>query len=189
MALSAPMTDLDANVAEGLAFDDVYARHADFVHAVLRRLGVDRDRSEDALQEVFLVVHRRLHTFEGRAALRSWLYGIAVRVSRAHHRREAFSRLWTPLFSASETIADDRDASEGAERGEGLRVLDRLLDTMPRERREVFVLVEIEELTVVEVAAIVRCNVNTARSRLRLARCDFERALARHHAREERRLR
>ncbi len=68
------------------AFDAVYAEHFSFVWRNLRRLGVRESHLDDASQEVWVVVHRRLPSFEGRSSLRTWLVGIAVRVASDHRR-------------------------------------------------------------------------------------------------------
>src|SRR5690606_10420520 len=67
--------------------DRLYDLHADYVFRVLRRLGVDAAHVEDAVQDVFMVVLSRADGFEGRSSLRTWLYGIALRVARTHRRR------------------------------------------------------------------------------------------------------
>ena len=73
------------------------------------------------------------------------------------------------------------------ERVEALRVLDRLLAQLDEEKREVFVLAEIEQMTAAEIAEIIEVNVNTVGSRLRAARQEFEKALLRFRAHELRR--
>src|SRR5512142_2005157 len=65
-------------------FDRVYEEHFDLVWRALRRHGVRPPELDDAIQEVFVVVHDRLPTFEGRSTLRTWIYGIARRVARDH---------------------------------------------------------------------------------------------------------
>src|SRR5579862_8272818 len=72
--------------ARPFTFDDVYERHIDFVWRILRRLGVPARSLDDAAQDVLLVVHRRLGSFDGRAPLRRWLAGICVRVARQEYR-------------------------------------------------------------------------------------------------------
>lgn len=164
-------------------FDAIYRDNAGFLWMVLRRLGVEEAFIEDALQEVFLVVYRRLPTFEGRAPLRSWLYGIALRVARARRRR-ARVRSVLRFFNEDEEPADPTTGEERVERDDALAVLDGLLGELSPSRREVFVLAEIEGLTAPEIAEIMSSNVNTTYSRIRLARADFEAALARHRARD-----
>ena len=65
---------------------EIYAQHAKDVDRFLGQLGVVKDR-EDALQDVFVVVLRRLDTFEGRSTLRTWVLGIALRVAAGYRRK------------------------------------------------------------------------------------------------------
>jgi RNA polymerase sigma-70 factor (ECF subfamily) len=85
-----------------------------------------------------------------------------------------------------QNLTTDRESSPSAslERVEAMRVVDGLLATLDEDKREVFVLAEIEQMTAVEIAEIVEANPNTVASRLRAARRDFEKALARFRARE-----
>lgn len=167
-------------------FDTIYRDNASFLWFALRRLGVPENAIEDVVQEVFLTIHRRIGSFEGRSTLRSWLYGIAVRVARSYHRRASVRRLFFGELAEGEEPIDPSSGVESVEREEALALVDALLEALPRKRREVFVLIEIEGLTAKEVAPIVGCNVNTVYSRLRLAREAFGAALARHRARDDR---
>ncbi|HJL14886.1 MAG TPA: sigma-70 family RNA polymerase sigma factor [Sandaracinaceae bacterium LLY-WYZ-13_1] len=173
------------------AFEAIYDEHADFLYATLRRLGLDPTQAEDALQDVFVVVHRKLPTFEGRGTLRSWLYGVTLRVARRHHRRRGLRRRFFELFGraeAMESVPDARPDPEAAlETADGIRRLDRLLDELRPERREILVLVEVSGFSVPEAAECLGLKLNTAYSRLRLARRDLAAAHARERARETRR--
>jgi RNA polymerase sigma-70 factor (ECF subfamily) len=132
---------------------------------------------DDAVQEVFLVVHRRLGDLHAPEGVRSWLFAIAYNVAR-DHRRAAQRR--GPLEPLPESLTDQHpDPSQALSRREDLRLLDAALDTLDDPKRAVFVLAEIEQLTVPEIASALGVNVNTVYSRLRLARADFERAVAR----------
>ena len=70
------------------SFDEVYAAHFGFVWRVLRTFGVPAASLEDAAQDVFVVVHRRLPEFEGRAAITTWLFAIVLGVARNHRRSQ-----------------------------------------------------------------------------------------------------
>jgi len=160
------------------SFDEVYDAHFDFVWRNLRRLGVAPAGLWDAAQEVFVVVHRRLADYEARGALRSWLYSIVVRVAR-QVRRSARRK---PSFG-SEDSADLPDAVEArpdrrAEHNEALGHLMALLETLDENKREAFVLAELEGLTAPEIAAILQVNLNTIYSRIRAARQELEAAVA-----------
>ena len=172
-------------------FDAVYEAHMDFVWRAVRRMGVRLADMDDVVQEVFFVVHRRLAEFEGRAQLKTWVFKILVHVVRHYwrtHQRKPGDRVAEDPAEI-QTLAADHESGPAAtlERVEALRVLDRLLAELDADKREVFVLAEIEQMTAAQIAEIVEANVNTVASRLRAARQEFEKALLRFRARELRR--
>jgi RNA polymerase sigma-70 factor (ECF subfamily) len=133
-------------------------------------------------------VHRRLAEFEGRAQLKTWVFKILLHVVRHYwrtHQRKPGDRAGEDA-TLLKTLPADHESGPAAslERVEALRILDRLLATLDEDKREVFVLAEIEQMTAVEIAEIVEANANTVASRLRAARQDFEKALARFRAHE-----
>jgi RNA polymerase sigma-70 factor (ECF subfamily) len=159
-----------------LDFEQIYRDHFAFVWRTLRRLGVRESALDDAAQEVFLVVHRRLDDFDGRVALRSWLFGVAHRTALAQRRtaRKADAEpLPTELRARAGTPHDRAVASEAVE------FLDAFLDTLGDQQRSVFILVELEQMSVPEIAAALGVKLNTVYSRLRLARGAFRRAVER----------
>jgi len=172
-------------------FDAVYEAHLDFVWRTVRRMGVRPADTDDVVQEVFFVVHRRLAEFEGRAQLKTWVFKILVHVVRhywrTHQRKPGDQATEDP--AEIQTLAADHEHSPAAalERVEALHVLDGLLARLDEDKREVFVLAEIEQMTAAEIADIVEANVNTVSSRLRAARQEFEKALLRFRAHELRR--
>ncbi len=169
-------------------FDDVYDTHFAFVWRTVRRLGVPRDAVDDAVQEIFVVVHRRLADFEGRSSIKTWLTGITLRVASEHRRR---ARKVPVAEVDPETIdaGKDRDPHDAATKAEAVRVLHRILDELEDERREAFVMAELEQMTVPEIAESLGVNPNTVYSRLRAARQDFDAAVLRHRTRDGWRLR
>ena len=89
---SAADGDLESALTAGSAgasFESVYEAHFDFVWRSLRRLGVPAPSLEDAVQDLFIVVCRRLPEFEGRSSLKTWLFSIAIRIAKEHARRRA----------------------------------------------------------------------------------------------------
>ena len=154
-------------------FDEVYAAHFAFVWRVLRTFGVAEAALEDAAQDVFVVVHRRLAEFEGRAAITTWLFAIARRVAQAHRRKNNDGRI-DPL---EEEPAGAADTFAAFSRAQAAATVMAILDTMDADKRIVFALVELEQLSVPEVARMLELNLNTAYSRLRLARHAFELAV------------
>lgn len=170
-----------------LVFEEVYEAHADFVWRGLRRLGVPDAEVDDALQDTFVVVHRRLGTFEGKSSLKTWIFGIALRVARTH-RRTRTRKATSPLDDHDEPASHAADPAASAEDREAVRVLHAILDELDDEKREVFVLAELEELTAPEIADALSLNVNTVYARMRAARKAFEQAVTRHRARDQRRV-
>jgi RNA polymerase sigma-70 factor (ECF subfamily) len=172
-------------------FEEVYVEHFPFAWRSVRRLGVDPSAVDDAVQEIFLVVHRRLAEFEARASMKTWLFGIVLRVVRQHRR--TLRRKPAQLGGAAAMDPDVDQVRDAAERGphervaerEAVRTLHAILDELDDDKREVFVLAELEQMTVPEIAEAVETNVNTVYSRLRAARRDFDQAVARHRARDQ----
>jgi len=148
----------------GVIFDE----HFDYVWNVLRRLGVRDDDLEDLSHEVFLKVHARLDDYDATRPMRPWLFGFAYRVA-ADHRRLARHRLEV-LGSPVEAVDPMRPADERIETVEDLALLDAALDKMDVERRAILVLHDVEELPVPTIAKELGIPVNTAYSRLRMAR-------------------
>jgi RNA polymerase sigma-70 factor (ECF subfamily) len=160
---------------ERLTFERVYAEGAAFVVRTVRRLGVPKDDVFDAAQQVFLTVHRRLSSFDGSSQLNTWLFGISRRVAadfrdRAHLRREVPTQEMPEL---SAPPGPPRDI----ERLEARDTLDRFLEALDEDKRAVFVLYELEEWTMPEVAAAIGCPVQTAYTRYRAGRKLVEDAL------------
>lgn len=156
-------------------FDEIYAAHFAFVWRLLRTFGVAEAGLDDAAQDVFVVVHRRLPEFEGRAAVTTWLFAIARRVAQAHRRKLDTDRRRTdPL---DEEPAGAADTFAAFSRAQATATVMAILDTMDEDKRIVFALVELEQLSVPEVARMLDINLNTAYSRLRLARHVFELAV------------
>jgi RNA polymerase sigma-70 factor (ECF subfamily) len=157
------------------SFDEVYAAHFAFVWRVLRTLGVREAGLEDAAQDVFVVVHRRLPEFEGRAAITTWLFAIARRVASSHRRATGRDA------SRTEPLADEpagaSDTFAALSRAQAAATVMGILDTMDEDKRIVFALVELEQMSVPEVARMLDLNLNTTYSRLRLARAAFETAV------------
>lgn len=185
-AFAATPGDADARRTP-LDFVAVYDAHFDFVFRSVRRLGVDPASAEDVAQEVFLVVHRRLAEFEGRSTPKTWIFGIALRVVRDHRRTVRRKRLGADVRAdeaALERIVDQNHGPlEALAKAEAAQLLEGLLDNLDDEKREVFVLAELEGMSVPEIVEIIGGNPNTVHSRLRAARRAFEEGVARLRAR------
>jgi RNA polymerase sigma-70 factor (ECF subfamily) len=173
-----PMEDDPAASAEtGQSFEAIYAEHVDMVWRSLRSLGVPEASVEDATQDVFLVVHRRLPEFAERSSVRTWLFGIVLHVARNHRRRERRKGGCAPLDT--EPAHEGPDPHEEAVTAQALEQLAQVLGELDEAKREVFVLAELEQMTAPEIAEALGINVNTVYSRQRAARLAFAAALAR----------
>lgn len=176
MALVRPLTELPAEAE----FDAIHERYADFVWRTLQRLGVRSADLEDTLQEVFIVVHRRLHTFDSSSRLSTWLFGICLRVAAAQRRRAHVQR--EQPMAELDTGPDSRpgaDPEQAAMRSEAQQRLERVLDGLGLERRAVFVMFEIEGMPAGAIAEMLGIPVGTVYSRLSTARAEFSRAVER----------
>ena len=169
-------------------FDQVYQETFAFVWRTVRRLGVNDSAVDDVTQEVFVTVHRRLGEFEGRCAVKTWVFSIVMRVVQNYRRSRRRKGAAQPISSTvvdPEILADTRmDPQEQASRAQAGRILHKLLEELDEEKASVFVLAELEGMTVPAIAEAVGANVNTVYSRLRAARKQFEAALERLQAEE-----
>jgi RNA polymerase sigma-70 factor (ECF subfamily) len=161
------------------SFAQIYDEYAGFVWRNARRLGVPSSGAEDVVQDVFIVVQRRLPDFDGRAAIQSWIFGILVRV--VGHYRRSYQRKDARCVSLEQgagyhntSLAGAQSPSEQAESAERIRLLENLLGQLDEGKRTLLVLSELEEWTLREIAEYLGSNTNTVHSRLRAAKRAFE---------------
>jgi RNA polymerase sigma-70 factor (ECF subfamily) len=159
----------------------VYEAYFRYVWRCLRSLGVRDSQLEDALQDVFIVVQRRLPEFDGRAAVRTWLYAIALRIARKYRdraRQEPASleaaREHDPELSSAQQASGD-----GEHERERLLLARRALSSLDDDKREIFVLARVEQMSAPEIANVLRIPLNTVYSRLRAARLAFDAEITR----------
>lgn len=170
------------------SFRSIYDDYFDFVWTSTRRLGVPVDAVDDVVQEVFVVISARLSTIEQPASLRSWIYGVVRRTVSTYHRGRR-------VRGGSESHDPWEDGASPMQPSpldltvlsDEIRLLWHLLGGLGPLKREVFVLAELEEMTMPEIAEAVGIPLNTAYSRLRVARQEFNEALARHEAQQKER--
>ena len=169
-----------------LTFDAIYERYFDFVWSSSMRLGVSSAAIDDVVQEIFMVIHSKCETLRQPGSVRSWIYGI-VRRTVSDHRRSLNRRAhWTGAL-ALQTMLDQRPSPtplDLKEQTEKLEFLFSLLDELAWPKREIFMLAELEEMSVPEIAEALEIPLNTAYSRLRAARRAFEEALSRRRPRD-----
>lgn len=160
--------EVESQPAQPVALRQLVTDHLDFVWRSLRRFGVPTADVDDAAQQVFLIVNDKLAKIQP-GSERSFLVGVATRVAsharRAYNRREvAQQKLSTNPLEVS------LDPEQLTERLQARELLDRVLDAMPQDLRAVFVLFELEELSIDQVARLLVIPRGTVATRLRRAR-------------------
>lgn len=173
------------------SFRVLFAQHYAFVWRSLLHFGLRETQADDAVQDVFIVVHRRLPDFDGRTHLRSWLFGIARRVARGYQRGELRrERRLELLRDSSAGVPGATRVESGPEerlaQKEAVELIEEFLAKLDPTQRDVFYLADVEGLTAPEIADALGVKLNTVYSRLRSARKRFERAVQRHRTTERR---
>jgi len=173
--------DATAATDTSLGFADVYRVHHAFVWQTLRCLGVVDSALDDAVQDVFVVVHRRLPEFEGRAAIKTWLFEIVRRVAwryRTRAHRDAARTFELPELRSAE------DLDDAVDRALAVELLRAFADTLDEDRLRVFVLSEFGQMRGREIAEALGVNLNTVYARLKSAHRQLDRLTTRLRAKE-----
>jgi len=160
-------------------FEQIFRECAPYVWRLLGRLGVPASDVPDVAQEVFLVVHRRLPDFEGRSSVRTWIYSICVFVVRDSNRKRLRRREQVQM-ELPDLRAGNEDAPDAAlQRRHARQMVSEALSELSEEQREAFVLYELEELPITEIAQLLECPQSTVYSRLSVARRALRASFAR----------
>jgi RNA polymerase sigma-70 factor (ECF subfamily) len=146
------------------AFDELFARYREPLYGFFRRRLATKDRAEDLAQETFLAVIRAGVRFEPRAMVKTYLYGIALKLLAAERRK---------LSGNEPQIDDDHDPAEDGPSDNALWVR-QALEKLDSSEREILMLREYEQLNYVEIGELLRLPVNTVRSRLFRARMELK---------------
>jgi RNA polymerase sigma-70 factor (ECF subfamily) len=157
-----------ASEAASLSFAQIFADHAPGVWRTMRNLGVPEADLQDACQDAFVIVDRKLAGFRGQSSLRTWIYGICLRVAaarrrRAHRRREV-------LVDELPVEAASADPEREFDLQRARALLEQIVMSLDEAKRQVFVLHEIEQMPMAEIAEAMGCPLRTAYSRLEAAR-------------------
>lgn len=153
-----------------LDFREVFDAHVSYVAATLTRLGADDRDRDDLVSEVFVRVHRSLASYDQGRPMKPWLFAFAARVASEHrrlarHRREVF----TEVDVASPELAPD----QALEQRQSRALVDRALAELDENKREVFVLHDLDDTPIPEVARALGIPEGTAYTRLRAARAEL----------------
>lgn len=177
--------DVSAQDLGPVTLAKIYEAHFDFVWRNARRLGVPEDGADDVTQDVFIIVQRRIGTFDPRGSIRAWIFGILSRVVSDYRR--SFRRKGSRNVSINHdqyandvnTAAPDSSPLEGAERAERRHLLEQLLENLDEDKRTLLILSELEEWTLREIAELLGSNTSTIYSRLQAAKRAVEQVYAR----------
>ncbi|MEM6991810.1 MAG: RNA polymerase sigma factor [Myxococcota bacterium] len=162
----------------------IYREHHATVWRSLRGFGIGEPHVDDATQDVFVIVQRRLDVYDGRVPLRRWILGIARNVALKYRERSAraHARI-AALDEQTPPVARQSDPADAVAQREASDLVAAFLETLRPDKRAVFTLIDIEGLSAVEAADVLDVNLNTVYSRLRVARQRFEQIVARQSAR------
>lgn len=156
------------------------------------RLGVPSEQLEDVTQDVFTAVFRRWDDFRGQSTRRTWVLGFVPRVASSYRRKRRPSaeggRQTAPEGALAAVPTTEDDPFESMARKEAKRLVSSFLDGLPETDRQLFVLVELEDASVVEAAAILELGPRRAYKILDRARRALEATLVRYRAADTRRL-
>jgi RNA polymerase sigma-70 factor (ECF subfamily) len=170
-AVASPVDEPRPAAPGELDFPAVFAAHFDYVWNTLRRLGVHRADVEDVTHDVFLALLRKFDQYEPGRPLRPWVFGFAFRIASDYRdlARHRFER------SSGDAEIEDAQPSalDQAVQHQELRLAKKALATLELGRRAVYILYELDECPMPEVARVLGIPLNTAYSRLRLARADL----------------
>jgi len=156
-------------------FQTTYRRELSYVVHTLRRLGVQPADLEDVAHDVFVAVYRHFDERDPGRPVRPWLFGFAYRIA-SDHRKLARHRHEAPPL-AVEPPAPGPLPDEELDEERLRRSVLAALDAMDFDKRSLVVMHDLEGIAVPEIAALLAVPLNTAYSRLRLARTEFERHL------------
>jgi RNA polymerase sigma-70 factor, ECF subfamily len=177
LARAYPAELVSRDAAADLA--ELYRRHAQEVLRWARRLGAAGVDPEEVVQDVFVVVHRKLSGFRGESTFRTWLFRITRNVVRQRRRKERIRRLFAGEGEPAleERPAGGPSALEDLEALEQRQRLHRVLGTMSEKYRTVLVLFELEEHSGEEIAELLGAKVGTVWVWLHRARAEFHKRL------------
>lgn len=166
-----------AQSGEEAAFEELIRRHQQRVFGLVSGILRRREDVEDVVQQVFLKVFVSLKRFDQRAAFSTWLYKISVNECWDYLRKKKVRPLVYEADLSEEqvsrldgVVSADQPATSSSDRAEARDLLERMMEKLPEQDRELLVLKEVEGFSVQELAEILNLNVNTVKVRLFRAR-------------------
>ena len=170
-----PLDPLTPRPAERPICDlsSLFAAHGQTVARWVRRLGGAQIDVDDAVQEVFLVAHRRLTDFSIEARVKTWLFRTTAAIVRNHRRRRGWRRLFRRDLAEVELPSERPTPLEALEQSRALAATYRLLERLPEKHRTVLILFEVEGRSGEEIAELMGVKLATVWVWLHRARTRF----------------
>jgi RNA polymerase sigma-70 factor, ECF subfamily len=166
-------------VRQGL-FSGIYEAEVSYVCQSLHRLGVASSEIEDVAHEVFVTAYNALGQYDTARPLRPWLFGIAARLASNNRRLARHTREVGGV--GFEAVDEGLDPEHAASARQDRALVARALESLDEDQRAVFVMYELDGHAMADIAESLAIPVNTAYSRLRLARADFAKTVRRLNA-------
>lgn len=151
-------------------FRSIFDAHVSYVAATLGRLGIEARDREDLVSEVFVRVHRALPSYDRARPMKPWLFAFAARVASEHRRLARHRR---EVFADVEVTSSALGPDQALEQSQARQLLERALAELEEDKREVFVLHDLDDTPVPEVARALGIPEGTAYTRLRAARAEL----------------
>jgi RNA polymerase sigma-70 factor (ECF subfamily) len=180
--------DLVKEVREGNqdSFEELLGRYNNKVYSLATRLTRNPEDAEEVLQDVFITVHRKIDSFEGKSSFSSWLYRVTanaafmkLRKRRQHQSVSLEDLLGQPQLVNALRTSENTYVDAQSIRNEMLTALELAISRLPDEYRPVFILRDVDGLTSKEVGKILDLTVPAVKSRLHRSRLMLRRRLAR----------
>jgi len=168
-----PAVDIIQKASKGdlKAFEEIYKAASGFVYSCAHRVVNNASDAEEITQEVFLKVHKNLEKFEFRSSLKTWIYRITVNTAINYSKKMKREMPPHKEIENEQPLADTEHRIDNIiENSDNERVLQALLGILNPDQKACLILREIEGLDYKEIAAALRININTVRSRLKRAR-------------------
>jgi RNA polymerase sigma-70 factor (ECF subfamily) len=171
---------LGVAAGEHALFERLMRAHNGRLFRVARAILRDDGEAEDALQDAYLEAYRHIGSFRGQSSISTWLVRIVINQALMRARRQKRERVVVSMDEHRMEQGSEPDApTEALRRAEIRRLLERRIDQLPAAFRTVFVMREVEDMTVEETAACLGIPASTVRTRLFRARALLRESLAR----------
>lgn len=172
--------ELVKNFLEGdeKSFVELINRYSEKVHRLSMRITRNEQDAEEVLQDVFITIHTKMHTFQGKSAFSSWLYRITANTAfmklrqRKKHAAVCIDDVYENAQDAScfGSRSDSCDMNYMTSRHEMRSVLEKAISRLPREYKAIFILRDVDGLSNQEVGEILSLSVPAVKSRLHRSR-------------------